>query len=143
MRQIKWLVCCRCFAINALLRSFRRGRVSWRRSSDGLGCALGSCGRVGAATIRRALVAQTWAGPVQELVYTRGEFRGTFEEDGGRRLYARVKIAPGWKLPFSTITFRVRDPKLVTGIASGAVVEFRAEPVGGENTITALRVPNS
>lgn len=94
------------------------------------------------AAIRRALVAQTWAGPVQELVYTRGEFRGTFEEEGGRRLYARVKIAPGWKLPFSTITFRVRDPKLVAGIASGAVVEFRAAPVGGENTITALRVPS-
>ena len=31
------------------------------------------------------------------------------------------------------------DPKLVAGIASGAVVEFRAEPVDGENTITALR----
>lgn len=89
--------------------------------------------------IRRELVARTWSGPRQEVVYTRGEFRGTFEEDGGRRLYVRVKFAPGWKLPFSTLTFRVRDPKLVAGVASGAVVEFRAEPVDGENTITALR----
>jgi D-alanyl-D-alanine-carboxypeptidase/D-alanyl-D-alanine-endopeptidase len=91
-------------------------------------------------TIRRELVAQTWSGPIQEVVYTRGEFRGTFEEDGGRRLYARVKLAPGLKLPFSTLTFRVRDPKLVVGIASGAAVEFRAEPVDGETTITALRI---
>jgi serine-type D-Ala-D-Ala carboxypeptidase/endopeptidase len=93
-------------------------------------------------TIRRELVAQTWSGPIQEVVYTRGEFRGTFEEDGGRRLYARVKLAPGVKLPFSTLTFRVRDPKLVAGIASGAAVEFRAEPVDGERTITALRIPS-
>ena len=46
------------------------------------------------------------------------------------------------KLPFSTLTFRVRNPKLLVGIASGAAVEFRAEPVDGENTITALRVPS-
>jgi hypothetical protein len=77
-----------------------------------------------------------------EVVYTRGEFRGTFEEEGGRRLYARIKLAPGRKLPFSTLTFRVRDPKLVVGIAPGATVEFRAEPVDGENTITALRIPS-
>ena len=94
-------------------------------------------------TIRRELVAQTWSGSIQEVVYTRGEFRGTFEEDGGRRLYARVKLAPGLKLPFSTLTFRVRDPKLVVGIASGAAVEFRAERVDGENMITALRIPLS
>jgi Cu/Ag efflux protein CusF len=93
-------------------------------------------------TMRRELVAQTWSGPKQEVVYTRGEFRGTFEEDAGRRLYARVKLAPGLKLPFSTLTFRVRDRQLVTGIASGAAIEFRAEPMDGENTITALRVPS-
>jgi CubicO group peptidase (beta-lactamase class C family) len=93
-------------------------------------------------TIRRELVAQKWSGPIQEIIYTRGEFRGTFEEDGGRRHYARVKLALGWKLPFSTLTYRVRDPKLLVGIASGAAVEFRAEPIDGENTITALRVPS-
>jgi serine-type D-Ala-D-Ala carboxypeptidase/endopeptidase len=90
--------------------------------------------------VRRELVAGTWTGAVREVVYTRGEFRGTFVEDGGR-LYARVKLAPGVKLPFSTLTYRVLDARLVSGVAPGAEVDFRAERIEGENVITEMRFP--
>jgi serine-type D-Ala-D-Ala carboxypeptidase/endopeptidase len=93
-----------------------------------------------AGTIRREILAKTWSGPVQEVVYTRGEFRGRFEEDGGRKQFVRVKLAPGQKLPFSTLTFRVLDPKVVQGMAEGSLVEFRAERLAGENTIVEMRL---
>lgn len=90
--------------------------------------------------VRRALVAGTFAGTVQEAVYTRGEFRGMFEEEGGRRVYARLKLMPGHKIPFSTLTYRVRDPQLLAGLQNGTDVEFRAERIDGENTITTMRL---
>lgn len=88
--------------------------------------------------VRREIVAGTWAGTVQDVVYTQGEFRGTFEE-GADRLYVRVKVAPGWKLPFSTLTFRLRDRQLVAGLAAGTAIEFRADRIEGENTLVAVR----
>jgi CubicO group peptidase (beta-lactamase class C family) len=92
--------------------------------------------------VRRQLVAGTWSGTLpQAVVYTPGEFRGTFEEDGGRRLYARMKLVPGHKIPFSTLTYRVLDPKLVAGLAAGRLVEFRAERRDGENVIVEMRFP--
>jgi len=91
--------------------------------------------------VRRALVAGTFTGMPQEAVYTRGEFRGTHEEKGANRLYVRLKLVPGHKLPFSTLTYRVRDPQLLAGLQNGAQVEFRAERIDGENTLTALRLP--
>jgi len=88
--------------------------------------------------VARGLVEQTWTGAVPEVVvYTRGEFRAAFEEDG--RSYVRVKLAPGQQLPFSTITFRLPRREWLEGIRPGMQVEFRAERVDGENTITALR----
>jgi hypothetical protein len=77
--------------------------------------------------------------PAQEVVYTRGELRGVFEEDGGRRHYAQVKLAPGRKIPFSTVTYRLADRKLVDGLSPGQAVEFRAERIDGENTITRMQ----
>jgi CubicO group peptidase (beta-lactamase class C family) len=88
--------------------------------------------------VRRQLVAGTWSGALpQAVVYTRGEFRGTFEEDG--RLHARVKLVPGQKIPFSTLSYRVPDPKRVAGFTAGMVVEFRAERRDGENVIVEIR----
>ena len=72
-------------------------------------------------------------------VYTAGEFRGTSQQDGGRRLYAHIKIAPGAKIPFSTLSYRVRDRQLVAGLQHGARVEFRAERHDGENVLVAIR----
>ena len=125
---------------NGETRAYNAEWVVWPETKEAM-VILASNKAAPTQMMRRELVAQTWSGPKQEVVYTRGEFRGSFEEDAGRRLYARVKLAPGLKLPFSTLTFRVRDRQLVAGIASGAAIEFRAEPVDGENTITALRVP--
>lgn len=74
-----------------------------------------------------------------EGVFTRATVRGIFEEDGGKRVYIRLKLVPRGKIPFSTLTFRVPDRALVAGIAEGASVAFRAERIGGENTLTAIR----
>ncbi len=74
-----------------------------------------------------------------EPVFTRAVVRSVFTEDGGKRHYIRLKLVPNGKLPFSTITFRVVDPKLVSGLKDGASVQFRAERRDGENTITAIR----
>lgn len=51
----------------------------------------------------------------------------------------RLKVAPGAKLPFSTLTFHVDRPDLLANLAEGDHVGFTAErgPVG--NTITRIR----
>lgn len=90
-------------------------------------------------SVRLSLVAGTFSDQVQEQVYTRGQFRGVFEEEGGRRVYARLKLVTGQKLPFTTLSYRVRDRRLVQGIQEGTEVDFRAERIDGENTLTALR----
>jgi CubicO group peptidase (beta-lactamase class C family) len=89
--------------------------------------------------IMRSLVAQTWTGSAQEVVYTRGELRSALERDSAGHSYVRIKVVPRAKLPFSTLTFRVLDPALLAGLQPGALVEFRAERKDGENTLTAIR----
>ncbi|MDP3619881.1 MAG: copper-binding protein [Ramlibacter sp.] len=83
-------------------------------------------------------IAPAFAQPA-EPVYTRAVVRSVLVEDGGKRHYIRLKLVPNGKLPFSTITFRVADPRLIAGLKDGASVQFRAERLGGENTITAIR----
>jgi hypothetical protein len=89
--------------------------------------------------VMRSLVAQTWDGSAQEAVYTRGELRSAPERDSAGHTYVRIKLVPGAKLPFSTLTYRVLDPALLAGLKPGARVEFRAERKDGENTLTAIR----
>ncbi|MDP3136289.1 MAG: copper-binding protein [Burkholderiaceae bacterium] len=72
-------------------------------------------------------------------VYTRGEFRSVSVEDSGRRTYARINVVAGQALPFSTLRFRVLDRALVQDLKPGAKVEFRAQRLQGENTLTDLR----
>jgi Cu/Ag efflux protein CusF len=72
-------------------------------------------------------------------VYTRATVRSTFEEEGGKRLYIRLKLLPRGKLPFTTITFRVLDRALIAGLSEGASVGFVAERRGGENVLTSIR----
>jgi CubicO group peptidase (beta-lactamase class C family)/Cu/Ag efflux protein CusF len=72
-------------------------------------------------------------------VETRAILRDVFEEDDGKRVYIRLKLAPRAKLPFTTLTFRVRDRALITGLATGDRVAFRAERVDGENNVIAIR----
>ncbi|RYF14458.1 MAG: hypothetical protein EOO30_18110 [Comamonadaceae bacterium] len=123
---------------NGETRAYKAEWIVWPDSQEAV-VILASNKAAPTERVRRELVAGTWSGAVQEVVYTRGEFRGSFEEDGGRRLYARVKLAPGSKIPFSTLTYRVPDRTLVAGLSAGTAVEFRAERIDGENTITAMR----
>jgi CubicO group peptidase (beta-lactamase class C family) len=89
--------------------------------------------------VMRSLVAQTWNGSAQEVVYTRGELRSAPERDSAGHSYVRIKLVPRAKLPFSTLTYRVLDPALLAGLQPGVLVEFRAERKDGENTLTAIR----
>ena len=51
----------------------------------------------------------------------------------------RLKIVPQGKLPFSTLTFRVQDRRLLNGIGLGDEVGFIAERRPEGNTVVALR----
>lgn len=72
-------------------------------------------------------------------VTTRAIVRSVFTEDDGRRTYIRLKLVPRGKLPFTTLTFRVPDRRLIAGLEEGASVAFVAQRIGGENTLTAIR----
>lgn len=73
-------------------------------------------------------------------MFTRAVVRSIAEEDGGRRVYVRLKLVPTAKIPFSTLTYRVPDRRLLAGLREGDSVAFRAERRGGENVLTAVRV---
>jgi Cu/Ag efflux protein CusF len=70
-------------------------------------------------------------------VYTSGEYRGTSQQ--GDRHYAHIKIAPGQKIPFSTLSYRLLAPDLVAKLKPGDRVSFRAERVDGENVLREIR----
>ena len=72
-------------------------------------------------------------------VYTRAIVRSISEQDG-HRLYIRLKLIPRAKIPFSTVTYRVRDRRLIAGLHEGASVAFRAERLDGENVLTAIHI---
>ena len=86
-----------------------------------------------------AALAQAATADPAATVYTQGEFRAVSQEQGSRDSFAHIKVAPGVKIPFSTITYRVRDAALIKGLQPGARVEFRAERVEGENVLVAIR----
>ena len=129
-----------CFGHSGRTRGFSAEWIVWPGLREAV-VLLASNQAAPVGKIRRALLDQTWSGTVQEVIYTRGEFRGSFTEDGGRRVYARLKLAPGRQVPFSTLTYRLRDAKLLEGLQPGAQVDFRAERIAGENTITEMRLP--
>lgn len=80
------------------------------------------------------------AGGKHELVSTRAVVQSFFEEDAGQRRYVRLKLVPRARLPFTTLAYRVLDPRLVAGLKEGESVAFRAERRDGENVLTAIRV---
>lgn len=82
--------------------------------------------------------AGTAAGP-QQQVETHATVRSIFEENDGRRIYIRLKLAQLNNKPFPILTYRVTDRAMLTGIAQGSSVAFTAARAGGENTITSLR----
>ena len=90
-----------------------------------------------------AVGASQAAGPAEPSaavgeVYTRGIVR-SIARDGRKRLYVRLKLLPRANIPFSTLTYRVLDERLFTGMREGDSVAFRAERVGGENVLTVIQ----
>jgi Cu/Ag efflux protein CusF len=74
-----------------------------------------------------------------EPVFTRARLVSV-QPDRDGRLLVRLKLLPRAKLPFSTLTFTVRDRALVADIPEGAWVKFTARSVEGENLLTAIHV---
>lgn len=72
-------------------------------------------------------------------VFTRARLVSTLQESGGR-LYVRLQLLPGAKIPFTTQAFRVADPALLAGIPDGASVKFTARHMEGENMLTSIHV---
>lgn len=71
-------------------------------------------------------------------VFTRAVVR-SISKDDGKHLFIRLKIVPRAKLPFSTLTYRVLDARLVEGLREGDSVAFKAERRDGENVLTAIQ----
>ncbi|HPU10850.1 MAG TPA: hypothetical protein PK947_10000 [Ottowia sp.] len=71
-------------------------------------------------------------------VYTRAVVR-ELPAVGAQPALLRLKIVPRGKLPFSTLTFRVQDRRLLNGIGLGDEVGFIAERRPEGNTVVALR----
>jgi len=73
-----------------------------------------------------------------EPVATRAQIRTLTKDSSGQPLIA-LKISPRAKLPFTTLTFLVRDPALVKGFAVGDEVFFVGTRVDGHNTLQSLK----
>lgn len=71
-------------------------------------------------------------------VSTRARLASSFEEPGGK-LYARLKLLPRSKVPFTTQTFRLPYRALVADVPEGSWVRFTAKHIDGENTLTSIR----
>ena len=72
-------------------------------------------------------------------VFTHASVASVFDTDAGAKHYVRLKLGPNQGMPFRTLTFRVRDPALIAPFPPGSGVEFIAQRLDGENTVTALR----
>ena len=70
-------------------------------------------------------------------VFTRARFTSSYEEPDGK-LYVRLKLLPGFQLPFATLTFRVPDRSLLADIPEGSWVKFTSKRIEGENSLTSI-----
>lgn len=74
-----------------------------------------------------------------QAVFMRAEVRSVFEEEGGAKRFIRLKLRPRSKIPFTVLTYRVLDRRLIEAFPVGSAVEFVAERRDGENVLTQLR----
>ena len=75
---------------------------------------------------------------VPERVYTRATVR-QLPTASEQPAVVRLKIMPRGKIPFSTLSFRVDDARLLQGIAVGDEVGFIAESGASGNVLKVLR----
>ena len=74
-----------------------------------------------------------------EPVYTRARL-GSVDKESDGRILVRLKLLPRSKIPFSTLTFVVRDKALLADIPEGAWVKFQARSEDGVNVLTSIHV---
>ena len=74
----------------------------------------------------------------QAPVFTRARLSSSYEDSGGK-LYVRLRLLPGSKVPFATQTFRLPDRSLLADIPEGSWVKFTSRHIDGENTVTSIR----
>ncbi len=82
---------------------------------------------------RRPVEARNPADPV----YTRARVASVSEDKPGQ-WYVRLKLLPRAKVPFTTLTFRVLNQTLLTGIKPGDSVRFKADRQAHENTLLSI-----
>ena len=73
----------------------------------------------------------------QAPVFTRARLSSSYEDSGGK-LYVRLRLLPGSKVPFATQTFRLPDRSLLADIPEGSWVKFTSRHIDGENTVTSI-----
>ena len=78
--------------------------------------------------------------PVGQRTLVRATVQSTFEEDGGARLYVRLKLQALAHAPFSTVTYRVPDRAMLAQLRKARRVEFSAARIARDNTVTHVRV---
>lgn len=86
-----------------------------------------------------ASAAGSAAAPAAEPVATRATVQSRFEEDGGARLYVRLRLQLPGHQPFTTLSYRVPDRAVWEGLNRHDQVAFSAARIAGENTVTAIR----
>ena len=117
----------------------------WEQRGCGVATALvlaavwGAAGAQPVAPAGAASAAGEGAAPAAP-VYTRARLVSVEMDAGGNATLVRLKLLPRAKLPFTTQTFRVVNPALLHGISQGFWVQFTAQHIDGENTLTSIRV---
>ncbi len=91
--------------------------------------------RVGMAAVLLAL--SGWGAGVQAQTTTAGG-EVTKLDKAGNRITIKHGGIKNLDMPPMTMSFRVRDPKLLDGVAVGDRVRFAAERIDGQYTVTAL-----
>ncbi|MDM0112810.1 copper-binding protein [Variovorax sp. J22R133] len=96
---------------------------------------------IGVAALTSASAQDLPTHPSKEAatVFTRARLQSVFQEADGK-LYVRLKLLPGAKIPFTTQTFRLPDRSLLAEIPEGSPVKFTSKQVDGENTVTAIHM---
>lgn len=74
-----------------------------------------------------------------EPVYTRARLVSV-DKESNDRILVRLKLLPRSKIPFSTLTFVVRDKALLADIPEGAWVKFQARSEDSVNVLTSIHV---
>ena len=95
------------------------------------------CRTIAAAMSVIAMSGAAAQGNEPALVSTRARLTSSYEEPDGK-LYVRLKLLPGAKIPFTTQTFRLPDRSLLADIPEGSWVKFTTKHIDGENTLTSI-----